>query len=215
MENKHFRQALALVKGSQRQLDDIEILYKECLNKKGIDDDLLVVIKNFLENLRSSLEYSAQGLNEKYGVCEDKTKISFPYAKITVTKDQFMKRKYIENRIPGISKNRPDISAYIQAMQHFSGERLKWFPTFMSITNTNKHIELTPHEKFEGVEMKIGGSSIIAKSIGGNGVVLEGTTTVHWDAFLIKGVDWPMTGIEFLRHCQGAISAVVTQMEKM
>jgi len=216
MEDKHFRQALALIKGSKKQLDDIEAMYRYCLNKKEIDDDLLVVIKNYLENLRSSLEYCAQGLNEKYGVCKDKSKVSFPYAKVMVTKEHFIKRKYIENRIPGITDSRPDIANYIESIQHFSDPRLKWFPAFMSLTNTNKHIELTPHEKFEGVEMKLpSGASIVAKSISGTGTVPRGTTTTQWDEFLIKGVDWPLTGIEFLRHCQGAISGVVQQMAKM
>ncbi len=48
MENLHFKQALVLVRGAERLLRDIEHDYKECLNRKEIDDDLLVAIKNLL-----------------------------------------------------------------------------------------------------------------------------------------------------------------------
>jgi len=215
MENKHFKQAIALVNVSQKQIEEIELGYDLCLSKMEIDDNLLIVIKNFLENLRSALEYSAQGLSEKYGTCKDKSKISFPYAKKSVPKEQFIAKKYIEKRIPGLSGSRPDIVNFIQSMQHFSDKRAEWFPVFMSLTNTNKHIEFVPHEKFEGVEMSFGGSSIVASGFSGTGTFPKDAKIKSWDAFLIKGVDWPMTGIEFLKHCQAAIYGVVNQLEKM
>ncbi len=60
-----------------------------------------------------------------------------------------------------------------------------------------------------------GGASIVAKSITGKGSVPDGTATYKWDDFIIKGVEWPMTGIEFLRHYHRALYSVVNQLEKM
>lgn len=209
--NKHFSQALALTESTDELLSEIERLYVADLEKTEISDRLLIKIKSFLEGLRSALEYCAQGLAEKYGNEADKSKIAFPYARLSVTRDQFTSKKYIENKIPGLATKRPDIENYILSMQHFSDSRCKWFPQFMELTNKNKHIELTPHEKFEGVKVNIGGATIIAKGISGN---IHGDTS-KWDAFLINGVDWPMTAIEFIQHCQRATSSVVKQLSTM
>lgn len=206
--NKHFAQSIALIESSNELLVEIELLYARDLNKSEISDRLLIKIKSLLESLRSALEYCAQGLSEKYGTEKDKTRISFPYAKQSVTREQFMKSQYIEKKIPGLIKHRPDIEQFILSMQHFSDPRCQWFPQFMELTNKNKHIELTPHEKFEGIQVISGGLTIIAKSVTGN---VTGAVS-RWDEFLIKGVDWPMTAIEFLRHSHRAISGVTRQL---
>ncbi len=209
--NKHFLQALALIESTGGLLSDIESLYVADLEKTEASDRLLIKIKSFLEGLRSALDYCAQGLAEKYGDKADKTKVAFPYARLSVTRDEFIGKKYVDNKIPGLAAKRPDIQDFILSMQHFSDSRCRWFPQFMDLTNKNKHIELTPHEKFEGVRVNIGGATIIAKGISGN---IQGSIS-KWDAFLINGVDWPMTAIEFIRHCQRAIAITVKQLSTM
>jgi len=209
--SKHFSQAISLIESTKEVLVEIEPLYLADLKRSEISDRLLIKIKSLLDSLRSALEYCAQGLEEKYGPEKDKTKISFPYAKLSVTKEQFTKNRYIENRIPGLTNSRPDIENYLLSMQHFSDPRCRWFPQFMELTNKNKHIELTPHDKFEGVKVVSGGLTIIAQGVGGN---IEGAIS-KWDEFLIDGVEWPMTAIEFIRHCQRAISDVTRQLSSM
>jgi hypothetical protein len=210
--NKHFSQAILLTEGSGEVLREIEALYSLDLERSEISGKLLIKIKHFLESLRSALEYSAQGLAENHGDKVDKSKVAFPYAKLAVTEAEFKTKKYIANKIPGLTKKRPDIEKFILSMQHFSDPRCKWFPKFMELTNSNKHIELTPYTKFEGVQVQIGRATIIAKSISGVG---SNEVQSKWDAFLIDGIEWPMTAIEFLRHCQGAISSAVNQLAKL
>ena len=209
--SKHFSQANALVENAEEVLSEVERLYVEDLQRSHISDRLLVKIKTYLESLRSALEYCAQGLSERYGTEKDKSTISFPYAKLSVTQGYFTKNRFIENKIPGLAANRPDIEKYILSMQHFSDPRCRWFPQFMELTNKNKHIELTPHEKFEGVKVVSGSLTIIAQGVRGN---IEGEVS-KWDAFLIEGVEWPMTAIEFIRHCHRAISVVTKQLSRM
>ena len=206
--SKHSNQALALIEANNILLIEIERIYAQDLSKAKISDALLIKIKNLLENLRSALEYCAQDLAMKYGQSVNTRKVSFPYARLDVSREKFVSKKFIENKIPGLSDNCPRAVELILAMQHFSDPRCKWFPAFMDLTNTNKHIELTPHEKFEGVQAQIGGATIIAKGIDFKGRPIEST---GWSEFIITGVDWPMTAIEFIRHCQRALSGVVRQ----
>ena len=210
--NKNFSQALALIAVNQNLLKEIEVVYANDLSNQNISDELLIKIKNFLENLRSALEYCAQGLAKSYGENVNNRNVTFPYASLKVSKEKFINKNFIESKIPGLSKNSPKAVELILAMQHFSDPRCKWFPAFMELTNTNKHVELTPHEKFEGVKTQIGGATIIAEGINIKGQPIK---TKKWDAFLIKGVEWPMTAIEFIRHCQKALSGVVKQLSQM
>ena len=59
----------------------------ESLNEKEIKKSLLIEIKNLMENVRSSLDYCANGLFYKYGYSKkDNVDIYFPYAQTKFSK---------------------------------------------------------------------------------------------------------------------------------
>ena len=62
-----FDDAKHLVSESKNAFQDIEKSYQECLNQKNISPKLLIKIKNFIENLRSALDFTAHGIFDKYG----------------------------------------------------------------------------------------------------------------------------------------------------
>ena len=158
-----FDDAKSLLQHAQRKLPDIKAEYEASLSKKSIETSLLVDIKNFMENLRSALDFSAHGLFAAYGAStRSNPKIYFPYAPLSQSLTEFRHNNRIEACIPGISTSRPDVVLKLESYQHFSSADNKWLPLFMELNNENKHQQLTPQEKRERKQLNItsGGASI-------------------------------------------------------
>jgi hypothetical protein len=60
-----FDDAKALIKHAESELPKIQKMNDRSLNARNIGVDLLVEIKNFFENLRSALDFTAHGLFER------------------------------------------------------------------------------------------------------------------------------------------------------
>lgn len=158
----YFQSAKELVNYANNSYSKIKKAYEDSLHERSIKTALLIEIKNFMENLRSALDYSAHGLFDKYG---DKTKnqnIYFPYAWEGLSYNDFRSKNIIEKNIPGLSKNRPDIVKIIEGYQSFSSNENDWLPKFMDLNNENKHQNLTPQIRKEAKQLNIssGGVSI-------------------------------------------------------
>lgn len=151
----NFDDAKNLIIHSKEMIKKIEISYSESLNEKEIRKSLLIDIKNLMENLRSALDFTAQGLFNKYGSSNKaKPKIYFPYATIKTSKVIFQRKKIIENKIPGL-ENHPDLIKAIESYQHFENQNNKWLPIFMELNNENKHLKLSPQSKQEQKQLII------------------------------------------------------------
>ncbi|MBI3774456.1 MAG: hypothetical protein HY273_02695 [Gammaproteobacteria bacterium] len=212
---------------------ELKKLYVSSLEKKEIDSRLYVRVKNILENLRSALDFCAQAMVLQYSDKIPK-KVFFPYAPLNVSEEKFEKR--IAEALPDLRFKRPDLFQMIMAMQHFSHDGAKWFPVFMALNNTNKHVHFVPNEITEGVSLEFNGSKIFASSIsiGETGSIetdegiLKGPLHItpqnvhehsdlgvvrseYWEAIFIEGYGYPMNAYEFNSHCVRAISSVVKQ----
>lgn len=159
----YFDDAKNLVKHAKNQFGKIKKVYEQSLHEKSIKPELLIKIKNLMENLRSALDFAAHGLFNKYG---DQTKLNpkiyFPYATEGQSKSDFQNQNRIEKCIPGLSVSHPDIVKKIESYQHFSNPNNIWLPQFMDLCNENKHQQLTPQERKEVKQLKLtsGGTSI-------------------------------------------------------
>jgi hypothetical protein len=152
-----FVQAKELVLHAGQQLERIRLLNNDCLAAKEIKTSFLIEIKNFMENLRSALDYAAHALFDKYGTStKAKPRIYFPYAHLSRSLAAFRQEGRVEKCIPGLQARRPDIVAKIESFQHF-GSYGNQLPIFMDLTNENKHQQLTPQveKKFWGIHMQI------------------------------------------------------------
>jgi hypothetical protein len=139
-----------------------------------------------MENLWSAMDYTAHGLFEKYGSSTSKSpRIYFPYAFLSQSETEFRRSKRIDDCIPGLSVNRPDIVEKIISFQYFSDKHNQWLPVFMQLNNENKHQQLTPQILKETKELRIssGGASIsmgsgASISIGRGASIQIGETTI-------------------------------------
>ena len=168
----YFTSAKQLVSFAKASLAIISKSYDVSLSEKIVKPELLIEIKNFMENLRSALDYTAHGLHDKYGTERPNVNVYFPYAWSGLSKADFRAKKVINSRIPGLSTVRPDIETKIEGYQHFADPRNDWLPKFMDLNNENKHQNLTHQERTETRQLNItsGGAGI---SMGqGAGIVL-------------------------------------------
>lgn len=187
-----FDDARELLAHAQAKLPEIEGEYVASLEAKEVKGALLVEIKNVLENLRSSLDFAARGLFERYGSSAGKApNIYFPYARLNQDRAAFETSGRIENCIPGLTAARPDVVLALTEAQHFGETANLWLPEFMDLNNENKHERLTPQTRSETKELRVssGGTQIsmgegasismgsgTSISLGGAGVIRGGQT---------------------------------------
>jgi hypothetical protein len=158
-----FDDASHLVQHAREHLAKIQEVFNSSLAEKEIKPKLLIEIKNFMENLRSALDFAAHGLFGSYGSSPaSRTRIYFPYAPLSQSKEEFQNSRRVDASIPGLFDSRPDIVAKIESYQHFSASDNRWLPLFMDLNNKNKHQQLTPQVRKEAKELRIssGGASI-------------------------------------------------------
>jgi len=139
--------AKSLIEDCESKIELIRNEYDNSLKEKEIKPKLLIQIKNFMENLRSALDFTAHYLFDNYGDNTSQQNIYFPYAWEDLDLAAFRARNRIERCIPGITTNRQDIVAKIESYQHFSDTINQWLPKFMELNNENKHQQLTRRPK--------------------------------------------------------------------
>jgi hypothetical protein len=183
-----FEDAAGLVQHAERELPKIRQAYEASLHAKTVSQTLLIGIKNFIENLRSALDFATHGVFDRYGSSlKAKPKIYFPYARADETRAVFEKSERIEARIPGLTASRPDIVQLLLEMQHFGSYGYTWLPAFMELTNENKHQRLTPQIRKETKELRIsGGGASISLGQGASSSFGSGASLVIGNA-LIRG----------------------------
>lgn len=143
-----FSDALHLVQFCESKLPELREQHAKCLEQQSIEPVFLIGVKNYMENLRSALDYCALGLFEKYGSSKKKDpKIYFPYAKAADDKTKF-RNEIVERCIPGITNSRPDVVDRLESYQYF-GNTGNWLPLLAEITNEHKHEQLTPQVQKE------------------------------------------------------------------
>lgn len=235
-----FDDAHELVRHAENQLSKIQASYNQSLHAKAVSQSFLIEIKNFFENLRSALDFTASGIFDLYGsTTKENPKIYFPYANANQTRPVFEKSGRIEACMPGLSKSRPDIVKLLLEMQHFGTRGYTWLPTFMELANENKHQRLTPQARKETKELRIsgGGASIsvgqgasisigLGASISIGGAVIKGgqsfdvnsppnveggkTEVISWVSFHFQSNNQPV--IPLLNNAQKGIGSIVKEL---
>lgn len=120
-----------------------------------------VEVKNILENLRSSLEYTAQYINSS--LSQKKQKLYFPYA---ITEKDFLNS--INRNLTNLKNENSRIYNLIESLQPFKCNEF-WLIDLCNATNIAKHSKALDIENQSTIEKKIIGiMSDGAKLIGGS-----------------------------------------------
>ena len=235
-----FNDAKALLQHAKGKLPDIKAEYEASLSKKNVEVSLLVDIKNYMENLRSALDFSAYGLFESYETSNrSNPKIYFPYAPLSQSFAEFRQNNRIEVCIPGISTSRPDVVSRLEAYQHFSSTDNKWLPLFMDLNNENKHQKLRKERKQlnitsggagislgQGSSISLGAGASIQmggmKILGGQTISTDSPaktigpgqqTVITWVSFHFTSNNEPV--VPFLESALAGVSNIVNELSEI
>lgn len=148
---------------SDSDLKNIEAKYAEALTSKAIPSDLQIDVKNFMENLRSALDYMAHDIYEAVikpvratSGQKDPKDIYFPYGK-----DENGFKSGIGAALPDLKNINATVFDLLEAVQpHKCGD--DWLYQFCRIVNEKKHDALTPQTRTETQTMtaSAGGASV-------------------------------------------------------
>ncbi len=213
-----FDDARTLLAHSQAKAKTLRTLHKQCLAAKSVKPQFLIEVKNFMENLRSALDYCARGLFAKYGHSNKANpQIYFPYARPPDHKIKF-RNEIVERSIPGVLASRPDIVDMLETYQYF-GNTGNWLPLFMRITNENKHEELTPQVEKQYAAVAISGT------IPAGGTVKIDLTNIplgggpdkpfHAVAGTWNGLEFTSTGVLVMPHLEHALRNVIRIVDEL
>lgn len=160
----------ALLGSCESQLRDIEGQYQRSLRAKAIDPRLQVSIKNFLENLRSALDYLAVGIWERHesNLMHKRPLVYFP---ICSTPDKFT--EHMKKTFPHVVSRAPSLYRKLELVQPYCRPENGWLLDFVTLCNENKHQRLTPQVADTITLLRGPGGANIARMEGSGRIIFE------------------------------------------
>ena len=140
----------ALLASARDALPEIEKLYKDCLAEKELNPQLLVQIKNLLENLRSALDYVARDVFDCFCAPPASGRpipVYFPILRRTTTPADFA--TFVNGRFPGLRDNAPALYECFESYQRYRSPADEWLLQFNELCQENKHSQLSPQTRHE------------------------------------------------------------------
>jgi hypothetical protein len=202
-----YKDAIALVDHASEELTKIHAAYEQALSSQSVSPALLIAIKNLCENLRSALDFVSVAVYEKHcnsGIA--KSKVSFPYAKVTTSEKEF--RESLAKQFAGLAASRNDLFQGLIDVQHFGSKGFTWLSTFIELNNESKHQRLIPQVRREQRELHIsnGGAGIVLEQ--GAAIVLGNGASVSVGGALIYGGQTVNT--DSIPSMQGGKAEIIT-----
>ncbi|MCH8851040.1 MAG: hypothetical protein IID41_00145 [Planctomycetes bacterium] len=212
----------------------IEQEYQRSLKVKSISPKLAVLIKNYLENLRSPLDYIAREISEN--TLGKSMKPYFPVA----CRDQPTFTKHMKKNLPDLQNQEPRLFRKIEQNQPFQPNGCKALAKLSELVNENKHDRLTEQTKTErrGLDIKFPGGAGISMgpgcSISGGGSISSGggtftpgggsvsgdspvrfgenidQTVVNWVSFTFTRTGDDV--LELLRDCRKDVDRIISDL---
>lgn len=145
---KRYEDVLALIKESKEQYIGVKELYDKSLKDKSLD--IRIKVKNLMENMRSTLDYTAHDVYDD--ICKhhrqksgksDLFNVYFPYGK-----NEIDFKSSIGRSLPNLEILSPPTYELIKNAQPFVSTD-SWLYDLCVINNENKHDKLTPQTREE------------------------------------------------------------------
>lgn len=135
----------AVLEVADALLQKIQTEYDQSLSSKAISPKLSVYIKNYLENLRSSLDYIASE------ICEETLSISKahkPYFPISCENNKAF-NAHIDMYFPALDVVNYKLYTVLEELQSYKPSGCKALPKLSKLVNENKHNRLSPQTRTE------------------------------------------------------------------
>lgn len=220
----------SLVLNIQLEYKNIEDLYNSSLHEKEVSSDLKIKIKNYLENVRSILDYCAHDIADIIGVTNNI--IYFPIVEKSSNINKF--QGSVGRNLPKLYLVNKDLFDYIESIQPYN-QNYEWLADFVTVTNDTKHSQLTPQTKTETqrvISQHVGGGSVSwdPSSVRfGTGVFINGApvnpynqlpvstpeTTVTKEVWIDFKFNDSISALPLLRKIYDEIPAIVESIYKI
>lgn len=139
-----------LLTDAKEQLEITQKFYEESINQKEISPVLRLKIKHFLEDIKSSLDYTAFSIFNTYSIdhikmqlVDHQRQVCFP---VKHTEKKF--DTFILNVFPELNNKNPKIVEILKSVQPCFNNTT-WYNDLNELVNKNKHRYLTPQHKKE------------------------------------------------------------------
>lgn len=153
---KRFNHIYTLIESADGMLIEIEDLYNKSLAEKELDAQLLVRIKNFLENLRSALDYLAKEIFDRFCTQPANKRpiaVYFPILGKTPNASDF--KPFMKGRFPGLQQSCPSIYSKLESYQFYKSASNEWLVQFNELCKENKHEQLSPQTREQEEEIRL------------------------------------------------------------
>ena len=183
----------ALLEHAKTALEEIEEQYNKALKETTIPPSLQIHIKNYMENLRSALDYIAHDIYEQeiapHRISTGKQEIREVYFPYGNTETDFKSR--VGSSLPELKNVSPSLYNTLEAIQPYKAGDT-WLFDFCRILNEKKHDILSPQKREEkrGLIIDFGGPKIQmgpGSSISGTGFIGTGRGGIHLQGDTISG----------------------------
>lgn len=135
---------------ADEHLAEIESLYEASLRDKEVPGRLQALVRSFIAENRSAMEYVANAVATKYA--KKGRSVYWPNAKV---RDDF--EAVFDKSFPGIRDAHPDIAAKWAEVQSYQ-PGYEWIGILMELARENGHHELTPQTRTETVRREVHGA---------------------------------------------------------
>lgn len=200
-----------LLKHARRDLKTISKQYEAALEKETIPSSLQIDVKNFMENLRSALDYMAHDIYEvvisphrKASGKKSVEKIYFPYGR---TLNDF--KSGVGSSLPELKNLHSKLYSVIESVQPFVCGS-PWLYDFCTILNQKKHESLRPQVKEvkKGLVMQFPGGTRVSM---GPGCSIRGTGAIHSGGGVVQLNNETISGDSPARNVAGGVGQIITK----
>lgn len=166
----------AMLEVASEQLEKIRAEYDQSLRAKSVSPKLSVYIKNYLENLRSPLDYIASEICVNILSLSTSHRTYFPIA----CENDTTFTKHMNKYLPNLDTTNATLFSAIQELQSYKSNGCTALPKLSKLVNENKHRQLSTQTKTvsRGLEIKFPGGASISMgpgaSISGGGMISSG-----------------------------------------
>ncbi len=134
---------------ADEHLAEIESMYEASLRDKEVPGRLQALVRSFIAENRSAMEYVANALAKKHGNAG--RSVYWPNAKASGDFDAAFDKSF-----PGIRTGHPKIAKKWEQVQSYQ-PGYEWIGVLMELSRENGHHELTPQTRTETVRREVHG----------------------------------------------------------
>jgi hypothetical protein len=135
---------------ADEHLSEIESMYQDSLREQEVPGRLQALVRTFIAENRSAMEYVANAVASKHGKAG--RSVYWPNAK---TADKFTEA--FDKSFPDLKDERPEIAAAWEQVQSYQ-PGYEWIAVLMELARKNGHHELTPQTRMETVRREAHGA---------------------------------------------------------